>query len=68
MTKITEILKMLFIIFLWLGAYSLSLELIKAYAAKEKNCKIDMQDFIPSVENSIKSEFANCGKVCGKEN
>ncbi len=41
---ITEIAKMLLIILLWIGAYSLSLELIKAYANHSRDCKIETPD------------------------
>ena len=41
---IAEILKMLLIIMLWIGGYSLSLELIKAYATRAHDCKIETPD------------------------
>lgn len=56
---ITEMLKMFLIILLWLGAYSLSLELIKLYARSNQDINIEMKDFIPSVEDSEKSSYAH---------
>lgn len=41
---ITEILKMLLVILLWIGGYSLSLEVIKAYANHNKECRIEVPD------------------------
>ncbi len=41
---ITEILKMLLVIMLWIGAYSLSLELIKAYANHNSTCNLEIPD------------------------
>ena len=45
MTKdITEMLKMILIILLWVGGYSLSLELIRVYANHSRDCKIETPD------------------------
>ena len=43
---LTEMFKMLLIIFLWIGAYSLSLELIKLYASHSSSfdCNIETPD------------------------
>lgn len=41
---ITEMLKMILIIFLWVAGYSLSLEVIKAYAHINAECKIEVPD------------------------
>ena len=41
---LVEISKMLLIILLWIGAYSLSLELIKLYARSNQECNIETPD------------------------
>lgn len=58
---IAEILKMVLVIFLWIAAYSIGLELIKAYTRNEE---CTMQDLTEPVYARLGSA---CGKQCGKE-
>lgn len=45
MTKdLNEMLKMVLVIFLWIAAYSIGLEVVKLYATGSRDCKIQLQD------------------------
>lgn len=51
---LNEMLKMLLIILLWIAAYSIGTEVVKAYARKS-DCKIELQDLTePMYANNAK--------------
>lgn len=62
---LAEIMKMVLIIAFWAGLYCSGKYAVWIYV----NDVDETQDFIPSVEDSIKSIYAhingNCGKHCG---